>query len=195
MAFVFNPERSHWGTYVLNWPPICSICCDHVPEPGSQWIVSVSISWYYYSTFPFVFSSSYVQPVPWRTVFGWPSDHITWSYHLSSIFFSLCGCILLCTWSSVMGSRYEIPRMVPWNLISSACIFLCSSSVSVHVSHACRNIEKTSAYRSLILYCPEMVLPLHMIFSLEVQHPSLQHRPMHIQSHTQLNRERALLIL
>lgn len=49
----------------------------------------------------------------------------------------------------------------------SQCLYLCSSSVSVHVPHAYRDIENISAHQSLILYFIEMVLTLHMVFCLE----------------------------
>ena len=65
----------------------------------------------------------------------------------------------------VMWSVQEMPRTLRKHLISTAEIFLCSSAVRVHDSHAYRKVERTGACTSFNLDFSVMFLSLQIGFS------------------------------
>ena len=68
--------------------------------------------------------------------------------------------MVACTASFVMCSVHDFAEYS-----STARIFLCSSAVSVHVSHACKKIDRTNACNSFSLDDRLVFLSLHMGFS------------------------------
>ena len=89
---------------------------------------------------------------PCKIALGSPDDRETWSHHFSFLIFTVarrssCGpvvCLILFRTSSlVTWYLYVIPRIFLKHLISVACILFSRSAVSVHDSHAYRNMEMT----------------------------------------------------
>ena len=112
--------------------------------------------------------------IPYRTLLDSPFDLVTWPYHLSFFLFTavnrstngpICSLILLCTSLLVRYSVYDISKSHLLHLISTAVIFLCSSTVREYVAQAYRNIEHTSACWSLILYFIDMFLSFQICLS------------------------------
>ena len=73
--------------------------------------------------------------------------------------------ILFCTSSLEMRSLYVMPRSFLKHLISMACILLSNSAVSVHDSHAYKNMDMTDERISLIFELRTMFLSSQMVFS------------------------------
>ena len=83
---------------------------------------------------------------------------------------SSCGpiaCWILAQTSSLVTlSLYEMRSILPYHLISMACILLWSSAVRVHDSQAYWKMEVTREHISCILELREMLLSFHTGFNL-----------------------------
>ena len=113
--------------------------------------------------------------VPCRIVLASPDDRLTCPYHFSLRLFTavrrssygpMAFLILPFTSWLVMWSLHEIPRSLRKHLISSACILLSMSAVTVHVSHAYKNMDMARERISLILELMAMFLSFQMTFSV-----------------------------
>ena len=77
----------------------------------------------------------------------------------------MCWAMVARAASFVMCSLNEMPSTLLRHLISTARIFLCSSTVSVHVLHAYKTIDRTNACSSFTLVDRLVFLSHHIGFS------------------------------
>ena len=107
--------------------------------------------------------------VPWRTVLASPEALVTCSYHFILRLFTvdktsssgpMAFRILLLTSSLVMWSLYEMPRRCLKLLISTVCILLSISAVTVQVSQEYTKMDMTRERNSLIFELRSMFTEL-----------------------------------
>ena len=102
--------------------------------------------------------------VPWQR-------HVYYTYHTETRILDVCHVLSSssssCALNSWCGPSMRCPRCcdsISFPLPVSSSV---ATAVRVHVSHAYRKMESTSARRSLILYFMVMLLSLHIVFSFD----------------------------
>ena len=172
------------GAQQMIWQPVLSSFLGPPSFSLYHSLASLSILRCYLRIFSFA-CLAFCLLVPCKIILVSPDDRETWMYHFSFFFtWQWPEDLQVAQWlvsSLVTWSWHVIPRIFLKHLISVACILFSRSAVSVHDSHAYRNMEMTRARISLIFDLSVMFLSFQMVFSLfnaaDVQHTQRNQPP------------------